>query len=127
MAQQFEKLLEGSAATYFEGRYACKDGSWRWLGWTAAPFASEKLIYIFARDITRRREAEQEIQNLNLKLQRQVSALTEVNNELEAFNYSIAHDLRAPLRSMQSFGQILLDDHAPHLEKEGAELASRIV
>jgi len=112
---------------YFEIRARHKDGSYRWLGWTAAPFLSEKLIYIFGRDVTRRREAESKVQELNAQLQHQVEALTEVNQELEAFNYSISHDLRAPLRSMQSFAQILLDDHVAGLSKEGAELAARIV
>ncbi len=73
-----------------------------------------------------KRQAEQ-IHQFNAALQGQVSALTEVNKELEAFNHSISHDLRAPLRSMQSFAQILLDDHGPNLGKEGADLASRIV
>ncbi len=127
MAAQFSQLRAGSSATYFEGRYRCKDGSWRWLGWTAAPFPAEKLIYIFARDITLRKAAEEKIHDLNAKLQKQVVTLTEVNKELETFNYSIAHDLRAPLRSMQSFAEILLEDHGSQLSKEGAELAGRIV
>jgi len=44
-----------------------------------------------------------------------------------AFSHAVSHDLRAPLRSMQSFAQILIDDHAADLSKEGAELAARIV
>jgi len=72
------------------------------------------------------RKSERAIRDLNLKLQGQVAALTEVNKELEAFNYSISHDLRAPLRSMQSFAQILLEDHGPQLGPEGADLARRI-
>ena len=127
MAELLDQLQEGSSTTYFEGRYRCKDGSWRWLGWTAAPFVSEKLIYIFARDITTRKQAENEIRQLNLKLQEQVSTLTEVNKEMETFNNSIAHDLRAPLRSMQGFAQILLHDHGPQLGADGKELAGRIV
>src|SRR5205085_5526261 len=88
MARQLKQLQEGVASTYFEGRYQCKDGSWRWLGWKAAPFIAEKLIYIFARDITTRKQSEKEIQELNAKLQVQVDALIEVNRELETFNYS---------------------------------------
>jgi signal transduction histidine kinase len=87
---------------------------------------SEQLIYVFARDVTRRREAELEVQELNGKLKAKVEALTEVNNELETFNYSIAHDLRAPLRSMQGFAQILLADYGPRLGSDGADLANRI-
>ena len=120
-------LQQGLSVDYFEIRAKHKDGSYRWLGWTAAPFLSEKLIYIFGRDVTARKEAENQIQQLNSRLHQQVGALTDVNRELEAFNYSISHDLRAPLRSMQSFAQILLDDHAPDLSKEGQEMAARIV
>src|ERR1051326_6070110 len=53
-AEQLTQLKMGSAPAYFENRYRCKDGSFRWLGWTAAPFVSEQLVYIFARDITSR-------------------------------------------------------------------------
>jgi len=122
-----QQLQEGTSSTYFEGRYLCKNCSWRWLGWTAAPFLAEKLIYLFARDITARKQAENEIRELNVKLQAQVFTLTEVNKELDAFNYSIAHDLRAPLRSMQGFAQVLLEDYGSELGAKGAELASRIV
>src|SRR5258705_9340856 len=41
MAEQLDHLRNGDCTTYFEGRYRCKDGSFRWLGWTAAPFVSE--------------------------------------------------------------------------------------
>jgi PAS domain S-box-containing protein len=58
---QLETLKRGTAITYFEHRFACREGNYKWLGWTAAPFAAEQLIYIFARDITERRLAEEEI------------------------------------------------------------------
>jgi PAS domain S-box-containing protein len=109
-AEQLIHLKMGSAPGYFENRYRCKDGSFRWLGWTAAPFASEQLIYIFARDVTARKASESEIKNLNLELERRIRDLTEMNKELEAFGYSISHDLRAPLRSIRSFAQFIRED-----------------
>ena len=71
--------------------------------------------------------SEQEIQRLNVELQYRVKALIEVNKELESFNYSISHDLRAPLRSMQSFAQALLDDPESKLSHDGADFIRRIV
>jgi signal transduction histidine kinase len=88
---------------------------------------AEDLIYIFARDITSRKHAEQEIQRLNVELQHRVNALIEVNRELEAFNYSISHDLRAPLRSMQSFSQALLEDTDSKLSPDAVDFLGRIM
>ncbi|MDB6017400.1 MAG: domain S-box [Pedosphaera sp.] len=126
MRQELLRLQSGAPTTYFEARYQCKDGSYRWLGWTAAPFVSERLLYIFARDITERKQNEEKIHSLNQELQGRVAALTEINGELEAFNYSISHDLRAPLRSMQGFARALIEDHGSQLSEEGREYADRI-
>ena len=125
-AEQLTRLKMGDAPAYFENRYLCRDGSFRWLGWTAAPFASEQLVYIFARDITSRKAAETEIQGLNRELERRIGDLTEVNNELEAFNYSISHDLRAPLRSIRSFAQFLREDFGPSLGPEREDYLRRV-
>lgn len=125
--QQLETLKQGTAITYFEHRFACKDGSYKWLGWTAAPFAADQLVYIFARDITERRLAEEQIRCLNHKLQGQLQEIIAVNRELEAFSYSISHDLRAPLRSLQGFAQMLLAEHGSLLPASGRDYADRIV
>ena len=63
------------------------------------------------RDITERKRAEQEIQQHSI-------ALEAANKELDAFSYSIAHDLRAPLRAIDGFSRILLEEHAPTLPTE---------
>jgi signal transduction histidine kinase len=71
----------------------------------------------------------QMIRNLKettIKLEQRVEALTEINRELEAFNYSISHDLRTPLRSMSSFAQALLENEGEHLNPEGLDFAKRI-
>ena len=120
-------LISGAPIGYFETRVRHKDGPYRWIGWTAAAFHAEKLVYIFGRDITARKEAEEQIQHLNSELQQRVLALTEINKELEAFNYSISHDLRAPLRSMQGFAAALLEECGQQLSREGKDYAQRIV
>lgn len=127
MAAQLEQLKNGSCTSYFEARYQCRDGSFRWLGWTAAPFVAERLIYIFARDITSRKQAEDEIRELNARLTQQVGQLTRINRELETFNYSISHDLRSPLRAMEGYAHTLLEKHASNLGPEGVEYAQRIL
>jgi PAS domain S-box-containing protein len=126
MAQQMEKMKRDNFPVYFEGRYLCKDGSFCWLGWTAAPFQGEQLVYIFARDITARKSAEEEISGLNRELSRRINDLTEVNKELESFNYSISHDLRAPLRSIASFTQVVLAQYDGILPAEGKDYLVRV-
>jgi len=125
-SERLTRLKMGSASVYFENRYRCRDGSFRWLGWTAAPFPAEQLIYIFARDITERKSAETEIKTLNVELQRRIKSLTELNAELEAFGYSISHDLRAPLRSIRSFAQFLREHPGASFDQEGSDYLRRV-
>src|SRR4029079_9793085 len=58
--EQLAALRAGAPITYFENCFAAESGGYRWLGWTAPPFAAEGLVYIFARDLTERRHAEEE-------------------------------------------------------------------
>ncbi len=127
MQRELLQLQQGAPTTYFEARYQRKDGSYCWLGWNAAPFLSERLLYIFARDVTGRKQAEERIQALNQELQRRVSQLTEINAELESFNYSISHDLRAPIRSMQGFARALITEDGGRLSADGMNYAQRII
>jgi signal transduction histidine kinase len=78
------------------------------------------------QELVARQEAEARIAALNQELERRLAALTFVNGELEAFNYSIAHDLRAPLRSMTGFANAILADERDHLSSQGLDYATRI-
>ena len=79
----FAEQSHGADSTYFENRYRHKDGTWRWLGWTAAPFAEEGLVYIFARDITERKVAEEE--RLHLIREQAARAAAEAAERRAAF------------------------------------------
>ena len=84
------------------------------------------LITGAIRDITERRRAEDRLRKLNAELEERAVALKIANQELEAFTYSVSHDLRAPLRHIDGFSKILQEDFAPHLPAEGQRMVERI-
>jgi light-regulated signal transduction histidine kinase (bacteriophytochrome) len=101
-----KQVVRGEKVLHFENRYRHRDGSWRVLSWKSVPQPGG-LKYATARDVTAGRRREEEIRQLNVDLKAQASQLEEANRELESFSYSVSHDLRAPLRHVQGYAEML--------------------
>lgn len=84
------------------------------------------LVTASIRDISERKQAEEQIRRLNLDLNQRATQLEATNKELEAFSYSVSHDLRAPLRTIDGFSQAVLEDYGDQLPDEGRDYLMRI-
>lgn len=94
------------------------------------PDGSISAVLSVTRDVTRNRQAEAEIRRLNADLEKRVEERTRqmesANRELEAFCYSVSHDLRTPLRAISGFSAALIEDCGQELSEEGKDYLSRI-
>jgi PAS domain S-box-containing protein len=87
---------------------------------------SGTIVTAAIRDLTERQRTEDELRALNDSARRHAAQLEVVNKELEAFSYSVSHDLRAPLRSIDGFSSALMEDYADKLDAQGLSHLKRI-
>lgn len=118
----YEALFERGERFEEEYRYLRKDGEWIWLhGRAVGVHEKDGTRYIdgVISDITARKRFEE-------ALRKAYGDLEAVNKELEAFTYSVSHDLRAPLRHVDGFAKLLCEEFAPQLDATAQHYLSRI-
>ncbi len=136
-------LLEGLGATslarrtladlaVLESEFRAGDGGWYQL--RTVPYRTREGaiagVVLTAVDLTARRLAEEEVAGMNRTLEVRVDertrALAASMQELESFSYSVSHDLRAPLRAIDGFSRVLVDEHGARLDADGQHCLERI-
>jgi PAS domain S-box-containing protein len=131
---EFARTCATGARFRSQYRFLARDGSVVWVHGEAVMVRDDAGRPLFlqgvAFDITEIKRAEEQIRDLNAILERRVqertAQLQSAVQELEAFSYSVSHDLRAPLRSIDGFSQALLEDYADALDDEGKDLLRRV-
>ena len=90
----------------------------------------QRGLYNILEDVdaerSERGRAEETVRALNARLEERIDALAAANQELESFSYSVSHDLRAPLRAIDGFSQILIEDYGEQLDAEGKDALNRV-
>ncbi|MEX2542404.1 MAG: ATP-binding protein [Trueperaceae bacterium] len=130
----FQRVMDTYDDWDFECRIIRVDGNVRWIwarGSVHRNHAGEPVRLLgLVKDITDRKQVEQRLgtarDQLELRVQERTAELESLNAELESFNYSVSHDLRAPLRGIDGFSQALLEDHWEELNDNARQHLLRI-
>jgi len=136
-----EKLNQGVAAVKASGEYEMLFDRWlrpdksarrlRWITWVAAgtlALASLALVWnsVLRKHVARQRHQLGRMDTSFRELADYKAEIERANKELEAFAYSVSHDLRAPLRAIDGYTRILLEDYAPRMDEEGRRVCGVI-
>jgi PAS domain S-box-containing protein len=119
---------------YAQFRFPQKDGKYRWMETTTTNMLQDETvngIICNIKDIMERKQSEEAIQELNksleIKITERTIELTEAVKDLEAFSYSVSHDLRSPLRVITGYARLLLTDHQAGMNSEAREFIDTIL
>ena len=134
--QIHKRALNGEEIERQRDKFERADGSIQFLEWRIAPWFEDKEEWtvggaiMFTKDITDQVEYERKIEHLNENLEKEVRKRTDelehAKKSLEAFSYSVSHDLRAPLRAINGFSQVLREEYEEALDEEGLRLLNII-
>jgi PAS domain S-box-containing protein len=130
LAARWDAAMRGGGEVTVEHRIRRADGVYRWFLNRSLPMRDERGEVTrwvgTATDIEDAKQAEAEVSRLNDELERRVAERTAqleaAVSELEAFSYSVSHDLRAPLRAIDGFSRILLEEHTARLDADAEHL-----
>jgi PAS domain S-box-containing protein len=133
--RQCVRLISGEIKSFaLEKRFVHKNGDpvWTYLNCSIVTDEDGRPLHFlnYIKDITERHLAEETIRKLNFELELRVTqrtaALNTKSRELETFAYSVAHDLKAPLRGIEGYSRLLLEDYAEKIDEDGREFLKAI-
>ena len=131
--RECDEKAKDSTDYEIEYRMLSASGEVAWIRDLVSVFVNpdgKPMLHGFLIDVTARRQAEDEVYRLNAGLEAMVKERTEqleaANRELEAFSYSVSHDLRAPLRAIDGFSKALLEDCGDRLDADGKDWLRRV-
>jgi PAS domain S-box-containing protein len=110
MFTHLKECMKTRKSYQMENEFTYTNGKTAWFELSIQPVPEG--LFILSQDITERKNTQKKIQDLNEKL-------TAINEELKSFSYSVSHDLRAPLRSINGYSNMLLEDYMEKLDDQG--------
>lgn len=119
MFAELERCMRDRIPKRMENEFTFPDGSVGWFELRMEPI--EDGVFILSLNITERKKVAEAEAKIAL-----VHGLEEANKELEAFSYTVSHDLRAPLRAIDGFAKILAEDYGPALDEKGKQVVETI-